>query len=109
MKLGASYECCVNPGFESGGQRISSMASYRSRRWRWLRRLADLFDLYVFPKAVVGKYGEINWAKCGAGDRYYRVQVAASKAKYKLSWAKKNNCEQIVQILQANGQAVRSM
>lgn len=85
------------------------MSSYRSRRWRWVRRLADAFDVYVFPKDVVGKYGEVNWGKHGAGDRYVKVQKAASQAKYNLSWAKKENCAKIVHILEASGERVRSM
>lgn len=85
------------------------MSSYRSRRWRWLKRIGDLFGVYIFPKVVVGKYGEINWAKYGVSTSYEKVQVAASEAKYNLSWAKKDNCERIVQIMQTSEGPIRSI
>lgn len=85
------------------------MSSHRSRRWRWVKRFADWFDVYIFPKSIVGQYGEINWSKYVVAGRYEKVQIAASMAKYALSWAKEDSCKAIVEILRSEGVSPRSI
>ena len=75
------------------------MSSFRSRKWRWVRRIGDIFGLHLIPKKFIGEYGEVNWNGLYDRERYAAVQRAASAAKYDMVWAKKDSCREIVSVI----------
>jgi len=75
----------------------------RSRRHRLARSIAKFFGYIIAPTSSVDEYGNVSWCNSENYAGYEPIQIAASRQKYGLSFARLNSCLEISDILQSMG------